>query len=116
MVLILYLRALCSYARFLCFLYDASVEEVNGAFRKVGIALVVGDHADGRAVAVQVAQQFHHRFTVLGVEVSSRLVSHQDDWISNKRSRHRNALLLTAGKLRRIMPQAMSHAHAFERM
>src|SRR5258708_17085898 len=104
-----------SDAGFLGFFYDAAVEEVNGALGEVGVALVVRDHADGRAVAMQVAQQFHHGFAVLGVQVSGGLVSHQDERIADQRTRHSDTLLLTSRKLRRIVTQPMCHADAFER-
>src|SRR5882762_2519758 len=70
------LPALRSDARFLCFLNDAAVEQMNGALGKIRVALVVGNHADGSPVAVQVAQQFHDGFAVLGVQVSGRLIGH----------------------------------------
>src|SRR6267154_3598945 len=105
-----------SDAGFLGFFYDAAVEEVNGALGEVGVALVVRDHANGGAIAMQVAQQFHHRFTVLGVQVSGGLVSHQNQRIADQRARHSNTLLLTSRELRRIMAQAMSHADALERV
>src|SRR5258707_4240006 len=104
-----------SDAGFLGFFYDAAVEEVNGALGEVGVALVVRDHADGCAIAMQVAQQFHHGFTVLGVQVSGGLVSHQNERIADQRARHSDTLLLTSSKLRRIVTKAMSHADAFER-
>src|SRR5712671_7635272 len=63
-----------SDAGFLGFFYDATVEEVDGALGEVGVALVVGNHADGGAVAMQIAQKFHHGFAVFGVQVSGRLV------------------------------------------
>ena len=50
-------------ARFF-FLNDLAVEEVNASICMRGVALVVSDHADGRALAVQLAKQFHYRFAV----------------------------------------------------
>src|SRR6267154_2373934 len=105
-----------SDAGYLGFFYDAAVEEVDGALGEVGVALVVRDHANGGAIAMQVAQQFHHGFAVLGVQVSGRLVSHQNERIANQRARHSDTLLLTSRKLRRIVAQAMSHADALERV
>src|SRR5215469_18049816 len=81
---------------FSCLLDDAAVKKVNGAVRKVGVELVVRDHANGCAVAVQIEQQFHHRFAVFRIEVSGGLVSHQDKGIANQRARDSHALLLTA--------------------
>src|SRR5713101_785262 len=104
-----------SDAGFLGFFHDAAVEEVDGALGEIGVALVVRDHADGGAVAVQVAQELHDRFAVLGVQVSRGLVSHQDERIADQRAGHSDTLLLTAGELRRVVAQAMGHADALER-
>jgi len=71
-----------SDVRFLCFLHDAAVEQMDGAFGKICVALVVRDHAHRSPVAVQVTQQFHDRLAVLRIEVSGRLVSHQNQRIA----------------------------------
>ena len=68
-----------------------------------GKARIVGHHADGRAFAVQVLQQLHHRFAVARIEVSGRLVGEQDGGRTGQRAGHSHALLLTAGELRRIV-------------
>src|SRR5712664_623379 len=103
-----------SDARFLGFFDDAAVEEVNGALGKVGVALVVRDHADGGAVAVQVAEQLHDRFAVFGVQVSGGLVGHQDEGIADQSAGHSDTLLLTSRELRGIVAQAVGHADALE--
>src|SRR6266436_5303644 len=109
-------RISSSGVRFLGFFYYTAVKKMNGTFREVGVALVVRDHADRRAVAMQVAQQFHHGLAILGVQVARRLIGHQDERIANERARHSDTLLLAARKLRGIMAQTVGHAHAFERM
>ena len=81
----------------------------------VGVARIVRDHADRRAVGVQLRQQRHHLLAVLRVEVTRRLVREQDRRAADERARNRDALLLTARELRRIVVQAMRHAHALER-
>src|SRR5258705_11480696 len=58
-----------SDAGFLSFFHDAAVEEMDRALGEAGVALVVRHHADGRAVAVQVAQQFHHGLAVFRGQV-----------------------------------------------
>src|SRR3989442_11352396 len=73
MVLIPYLPALRSYARFLRLFHDATVKQVNCALGEIRVALVVRDHTNCCAVAVQIAKEFHDRFTILRVQVSSRL-------------------------------------------
>src|SRR6185503_8918847 len=44
---------------------DAAVEEMDGAIGVPRVARIVRDHADGRAFAVQLAQELHHRLAVL---------------------------------------------------
>src|SRR5262247_4111644 len=51
---------------------DASVEELDRALRVAREPRVVRDHADRRALLVQVAQQVHHGLAVRGVEVPGR--------------------------------------------
>src|SRR5580700_2319409 len=108
--------ALSDYSGFLGFLDDATVKQVNRAFREIRITLVVSHHANGCAVAVQIAQQFHDGFAIFRVQVSSRLVSHQDERIAYQRASHGHTLLLTARELRRIVPQPVRHANALERV
>src|SRR5713226_8962469 len=103
-----------SDAGFLSFFYYAAVEEVDGALGEIGVALVVRNHADGGAVAVQVAQQLHDRFAVFGVQVSRGFVGHQDERIADQCAGDGDTLLLTSGELRRIVAQAMGHADALE--
>src|SRR5260370_2161465 len=101
---------------FLRFLHDAAIEQMNVALGKTRVTLVVRNHANGRAVAVQIAQQLHDRLAVLRIEVSGRLVSHQNERIANQRARHRDTLLLTARELRRVVAQPVRHSHAFQRV
>ena len=78
------------------------------------IAGIVRDHADGGAVHVQLAQQFHHRFAAFRIEVAGRLVREQNDRLAGDRARDSDALLLAARELRRQMLRAMRHADALE--
>src|SRR5918994_6566789 len=92
------------------FLDDAAVEEVNRPVGVTGVARIVGHHADGRPLFMQLAQQLHHRLAVLRVEVPGRLVGEQDRGRARDRARHRDALLLTAGELAGQVLGAMRHA------
>ena len=96
------------------FVYDFAVEEMDGAFGVVGVARVVGDHADGGAALVNVLKEFHHGVAIFGVEVSGGLIGEQNHGIADERTCHRDALLLTTGKLRGIMLRAVRHLDAFE--
>ena len=46
---------------------DTAIEEMQGTFGVMGVARVVRDHTDGRAIGVKLLQQIHHRVPVLGV-------------------------------------------------
>jgi hypothetical protein len=96
------------------FVYDFAVEEMDGAFGVVGVARVVGDHADGGAGGVDVLEEIHDGIAIFGVEVSGGLISEENHGIANERACHRDALLLPTGKLRGIMLRAMRHLDAFE--
>jgi hypothetical protein len=51
-----------------------TIEQVDRSIRLMRIACVVSHHADCGAALMQVAQQSHHRFTVLRIEISGRLI------------------------------------------
>src|SRR6185503_11003344 len=78
------------------------------------VALVVCDHADCRALAVQLAQQIHNRFAVRGIQITGRLVGQKYERIARYRSRDCDSLLLAAGELAWKMLASVSHAHALE--
>jgi len=82
----------------------------------VRVSFIVRDHADRRAAAVQLTQQPHHSFAVLGVEVAGWFVSKQDRRSTDEGARYGNALLLTAGKLRGVMLHAMGHLDPLKRL
>jgi hypothetical protein len=75
---------------------DAPVEEVDRPLGVLGESRIVRDHADRRALAVQLAQQPHDRLAVGGVEVSGGLVGEQDERLSSDRARDSDALLLAS--------------------
>jgi hypothetical protein len=49
---------------------------------------------------MQIAQQFHDRFPIGGIEVAGRLVREQDERLAAERASYGHALLLTSGELR----------------
>src|ERR1700761_1316353 len=102
------------YADFPRFIDDAAVEQVNVALGEIGVALIVRHHANSGAVAMQVAQEFHDRFAVFGVQVTGGLIGHEDEGIADQSAGYRDALLLTSGELRRVMAQTMGHADALQ--
>src|SRR5688572_12250590 len=95
---------------------DTAVEELDLAVRIVGVARIVGHHADRRALAVQLAQEVHHRLAVPRVEVPGGLVGEQDRGLARERAGDGHALLLAAGELRRVVVHSVRHADALKRM
>ena len=75
---------------------DAAVEDVDAAVGVARVARIVGDHADRRAAAVQLAKQIHHRFAAARIEVSGRLVGEQDQRFAGDGAGDGDALLLAA--------------------
>jgi len=53
---------------------DLAVEHVDGAIGHVCVIRIVGNHADGGAILVQIAQQFHYLLAVVRIEVTCRLI------------------------------------------
>jgi hypothetical protein len=77
------------------------------ALRVFGEPRVVRHHADGRACAVQLAEEIHHRFAAARIEVAGRLVREQNQRLAGHRASDRDALLLTARELAREVLRAM---------
>ena len=78
---------------------DLPIEEVHGTGGVVGVTSVVGDHANGGALCVEILEKVHDRFAVLGIQVSGRLVGEEDAWTAGQGAGDCNALLLAPGKL-----------------
>jgi hypothetical protein len=91
------------------------VDKMDGAIGHSRIARIVRDHADGRALPVQLLQEIHHHFAILRIEISRGLIREHDRWLASQRARYRYALLLAAGKLGGVMFHPMRHAHAVQR-
>ncbi len=83
---------------------------MNVPFRVARVARIVRDDADGRAGAVEVGEQFHHRLAAARVEVPGRLVGQQDQRLASDGARDRDALLLSARQLAWQVSGAMRHA------
>ena len=66
-----------------------------------GEALIVRHHADGCAFAMELLQEFHHGFTISGIEVSGRLVRQQNRGLARQSARYSNALL---NRVRALVP------------
>ena len=95
---------------------DQAVEQMDRAVRMARVARIVRDHDDRRALAVQIAQQLHHRLAVRRIEVSRGLVSEENERLARDGARDGDTLLLTARELRRIVLHAMRHPDLLERI
>src|SRR5688572_18291144 len=58
---------------------------------------------------MEAAEQLHHGFRAFRIEVSGGFVSQEKLWLPHDRTGNRDALLLPARELRRIVPGAMIH-------
>ena len=68
---------------------------------KRGVVLAVGHHNNRSTLFIQFCQQIHHLSSVLGVQVTGRLIGEYQLGIGYDRTGYRHTLLLTAGKLLR---------------
>jgi hypothetical protein len=59
--------------------------------------------------------QFHDCFAIPRIQISGRFVGKQNGWLSAKSTRHRHALLLASGKLRRVVPNPVRHTYTLRR-
>src|SRR6185437_4118989 len=97
-----------------CYRDDIPVQQIDCSLGVPGMARIVCHHADRRARAMQLGQQLHHLITVIAVEIAGRLVRENDQWLACNRACNSDALLLTAGELRRIVIQTVRHSHSLE--
>src|SRR5579859_4710953 len=103
-------------SRWLGLFDNAPVEQANASLRKMRVAFIVSNHAKGRSVSVQVAQEFHNCFAVSRIQISSGLVGHQYQRIADQSPGNGNALLLPPGELRGVVAEAMSHPNSLQRI
>src|SRR5690606_11743622 len=94
---------------------DLADREANRAPRASSEAGIVGDEHERRAArAGQFLHQADDAFAARGPETARRLVGEQDPRLMDERARERDALLLAARELRRIMIEPTAQAHALE--
>ena len=55
-------------------LHNLSIKQADGAMGYLGIMLIMRYHDDGGALVVQLSKQMHHLGTILGIEVTRRLI------------------------------------------
>ena len=67
--------------------------------------------ADGGSLLIQFAEQLHYLHTILGIEITRRLIGKDDARLAHHGTGDGNPLLLTARKLMRIMLGTMAQLH-----
>ncbi len=89
-----------------------AVLKLDAAVGLPGDVGVVGDHQDGVAGAVQLAENFHDDGFVGFVEIAGGLVGEDELGLIDQGAGDGDALLLAAGELGGEMRQAIAQAHA----
>ena len=84
--------------------------------REPGVVGGVGDHDDGGAGGVEVAEEVHDVEAVVAVEIAGRLVAEDELWVGNHGASHGDALLLPAGELLRVVAGPMDDAHTLQHL
>ena len=92
-----------------CFVNNFAVEEMHRTLGVAGISGVVSDHTYGRTLSMQLTQEIHYGFTISRIQVSCRFVGEKDCRLPAQRASHGDALLLTSGKLGRVVFDAVRH-------
>src|SRR5882757_2044002 len=87
--------------------FDAAV----GLASDVG---VVGDHQNGVACAVELAENFHDDGFVWFVEIAGGLVGKDQLWLIDQRAGDRDALLFAAGELCGEVGETITETYALE--
>src|SRR5258708_38627978 len=88
---------------------------MDGTLCVAGISRVVGDHADGGAALMDVAEKVHYGVAIFGIAISGRLIGKENHGIADESAGDGNALLLTGGELRGGVVSTMGHLDPFER-
>ena len=55
-------------------IHNATIKQADGAMGYLGIMLIMRYHDDGGALVVQLGKQMHHLGSILGIEVTRRLI------------------------------------------
>src|SRR5262245_30284986 len=102
------------YARQAQIFYDRAVAEHGTATRVAGDLGLVGDDDDGDPLPVEVAEKAHDIGRRLAIEGAGRLIRQQQLWIIDECARDRDALLLAARKLLRMVAETVAETHLLE--
>ena len=92
-------------------IHHLSIKQIDDATGVGSIVLRVRNHHDGGSLFVQLAEQLHHLHTILGIEITRRLIGKDDARLAHQGTGDGNPLLLTARKLMRILLGTMAQLH-----
>src|SRR5258708_21924193 len=95
---------------------QVAVREFDSAIGLAGNVRVVGDHQNCVAGIVQLAENLQHDGFVDFIEIARGLVRKNQLGLIDERASDSHALLLAAGELRGKMCEAVTQAHAMERI
>ena len=105
----------CRFHRHGLIAHHQTVAQRDDAVRMRGQRGVVRHHHQRRAFPpVEFQQQFEHLLAGLAIQIAGRLIGQQNRRLRDERAGQRHALLLAAGKLHRIVVQAVRQADARE--
>ena len=99
----------------LCGINDLALFQVHNASRPRSGRWIVSDHHNGLvALLVEPDQEVHHLHGAGSVKVTGRLIGKDERWARHNGARDSDALLLTAGKLPRVVRIAVCEPNKFE--
>ena len=76
-------------------LHNLSIKQADGAMGYLGIMLIMRHHDDGGALMVKLSKQMHHFGTILGIEVTRRLIGKDELGTEDHSTGDGYSLLLT---------------------
>ena len=94
--------------------HDAAIEQVDHPVSEARVVFGVCHHDNGGSLFVQFGQELHHFGSVLGVQVTGRLIGEDDLRVRNDGTGNGDTLLLASGQLLREMAGTMADVHTFQ--
>ena len=85
--------------------------DMNNSTGVTGHVGIVGNHYNGYSLLIEHFKEAQHFFTGFEIQIAGRLIRQENDRIIDQGPGNGDALLLPAGKLRRLMIQTVAQAH-----
>ena len=77
-------------------IHNATIKQADGAMGYLGIMLIMRYHDDGGALVVQLGKQMHYLGSILGIEVTRRLIGKDELGTEDHGTGNGYSLLLTS--------------------